>query len=523
MSNEFQVKLKNYLTPDSIHTHSLDVACNVPMDELFNVEGFILPPDYGYSKYPVKDYMKILLLNITKGDNTLRKTWFRLKQNPDIQKKLQIEKLPDYTSLTYFVNYRLGHEQFKEIKNKVNDYIHDNHLLITDNREYYRQKTNVVTINYAKIKDISRFVKKLVIEMVKDNKIVNQSYSDRAIVQMVFEALSEDCTSMFDYSTDKRDDYLEKHRGDFATSNTIFSRIRSMFDSDNSFDGFLYKVTQRVITVIRKYNSDLFNRKKFTVAFDTVGIATWESLSKSKDSESILLDENAKQKGTNKFRKYDVLSIVVDNYKFVIGFLPLKDKDRHNKERNIEALLIRAKSLIQVKDIVFDREFDTENVFAMLDKMHMEYVTPATRRENVIKIAKTMNDDILITDRTFYGRIVGKLVIFRKSIGLLENEYLYYSTNKYVTKDNALQLQEIYKTRWNIETTFSDLKVFKMNTTSRDTFIRTFLFGLATILYNLWVLANLITLLLYMKSKPKSPPITKKRFKRGLKRIIDTS
>ena len=65
-----------------------------------------------------------------------------------------------------------------------------------------------------------------------------------------------------------------------------------------------------------------------------------------------------------------------------------------------------------------------------------------------------------------------------------------YATNIPVTKDNALELADSYRSRWGLETGYRVKEEVRGKTCSRNYAIRLFLQLLSILLYNLWQLCN---------------------------------
>ncbi|MFA6073050.1 MAG: transposase [Candidatus Woesearchaeota archaeon] len=522
MSKSYQVKLSNFLNPDSTPLTASEIICGIDINDLFNVEeGFILPPDAAHCKYKAIDYGKFLVYHIVKGHHTLKKTYKHLQNHPHELKQLGFEILPEYVSIISFTRLRLGKEAFAELRNAVTEYLHNNEFFVRDNIDAQKAKRNSNVIYSTKTKKLVKAIKKVLLDLIKQNKIVNESYSNKDILWMIMDTICEERGSLFGYTKRKRNDYQYYHRGNIPTSHTLFNRLRQIFESDEVFNEFLLQVTKKILSLVRKYNPDLFNRTKPDVAIDTILIATWESNRKSPDSNSILRDSHVEQKGTNKFREYDCISIVLKGYKFVLGFIPLKEGDKNNKERNIEKLILRARSLIPIDTVLMDKEFETYSIIQLLQSMNIKFITPTKRTPDVLKLINTQNKPIQIYKRVIHDKAVANLIIIRKQIGPMEYESLPYTTNIEYDEKTASQIIDKYKTRWNIETNFRDVKVFKTLTTSRDTHIRNIFFGTATIMINLWILANLIAIFLYIKQLPQKPIIEKITFKKHFEGPIE--
>ncbi len=74
---------------------------------------------------------------------------------------------------------------------------------------------------------------------------------------------------------------------------------------------------------------------------------------------------------------------------------------------------------------------------------------------------------------------------------LLRHDFSFY-TNMNVNEYNARDMAEIYRGRWGIENGYPEKKDVKEKTHSSDMGVRYFLFFISVLLYNMWVLFNLL-------------------------------
>jgi IS4 transposase len=71
------------------------------------------------------------------------------------------------------------------------------------------------------------------------------------------------------------------------------------------------------------------------------------------------------------------------------------------------------------------------------------------------------------------------------------HDFSFY-TNMNVNEYNAMALAETYRERWGIENGYLEKKYVKEKTHSPDMGVRYFLFYISVLLYNMWVLFNII-------------------------------
>jgi len=73
----------------------------------------------------------------------------------------------------------------------------------------------------------------------------------------------------------------------------------------------------------------------------------------------------------------------------------------------------------------------------------------------------------------------------------LWNDFAFY-TNAEVTENNVLELAETYRKRWGIETGYSKKNEIRLKTRTRNIKLRYFLYGLSILIYNFWILINMV-------------------------------
>jgi IS4 transposase len=69
-----------------------------------------------------------------------------------------------------------------------------------------------------------------------------------------------------------------------------------------------------------------------------------------------------------------------------------------------------------------------------------------------------------------------------------------------------------YSRRWGIENSYKTIKDFLAWTTSKDYTVRLFYFGFAVLLYNMWLLVDLLVQLSFDIEHWYKPRVTAKRF-----------
>lgn len=124
-----------------------------------------------------------------------------------------------------------------------------------------------------------------------------------------------------------------------------------------------------------------------------------------------------------------------------------------------------------------------------------------------------------------YGPVLGSGARKRAETSLVllpstadEDKTVAFITNKDVDDEIELDRRETegvigrYRRRWGIENSYKTIKDFLAWTTSKDFSVRLFYFGFAVLLYNMWLIVDLLVQLSLDIEHRYKPRVTAKRF-----------
>jgi len=234
--------------------------------------------------------------------------------------------------------------------------------------------------------------------------------------------------------------------------------------------------------------------------------------------------------GTNKFFKFLTCNICIEGQRFTVGFQVWKKG--LNKAKYMKKMLKKVQELgFKIRLVTMDRGFYSQKIFRMLDKQGLKFLVPAKMYEPIKKkvIAyfwkkgKRITTHVIGSNGKFF---TGKLIIYPKEKKISEirreckkngadskeilKHFFVFFTNSPLTrfdlwvKKYDKKIPGYYKKRWGIETSYRVKNEFAIPTCSRSSSIRTFYFGFKVILYNNWVLLNLLLVLIKPHSKRKN-------------------
>jgi hypothetical protein len=216
------------------------------------------------------------------------------------------------------------------------------------------------------------------------------------------------------------------------------------------------------------------------------------------------LTRGMQKDGTMKFETYATLQCVEEGRRAQIACAHVKILDDNSDV--IAGLLEQAKlQQVDVSLLLLDREFFSASVIARLNKLGQMFLMPCklTRgiKEAVKEYAQGMRrrvsgQALIPSERRETGPF-NLVILPRKGF---ENEsdplkrYIAFATNipRRFVMWNVRRLPDDYRRRWGIETEYSGVEGFRARTTSRSHALRLLYFYYALILYNAWLLANLI-------------------------------
>ncbi len=91
----------------------------------------------------------------------------------------------------------------------------------------------------------------------------------------------------------------------------------------------------------------------------------------------------------------------------------------------------------------------------------------------------------------------GKMVVESNFVNVMyksggeKHDFAFY-TNAEVTENNVVELAETYRKRWGIETGYSKKNEIRLKTRTGNIKLRYFLYGLSIVIYNFWILINML-------------------------------
>ncbi len=174
------------------------------------------------------------------------------------------------------------------------------------------------------------------------------------------------------------------------------------------------------------------------------------------------------------------------------------------KSAILRKLILNSRALkIEIALLLMDRGFFDCKTINMLNRLHQLFLTPAIKNSGIKKAMMEYFEGKreYISEYTMGSgddSCKFTLVILRKAGSENETDplkkYIAFATNipRGDILRNISKLPKDYRTRWGLETGYIAVGQLRARTTSRNHSIRMLYFHYALILYNAWLLANLI-------------------------------
>jgi IS4 transposase len=193
------------------------------------------------------------------------------------------------------------------------------------------------------------------------------------------------------------------------------------------------------------------------------------------------------------------LNIVIGDAKITLAALPVKPFS--NKAKLVNWVLTEAERKVKINLVLMDRGFFTKDVIKVLEMHHLKFLFPVPKNKLVKQMIKDAHKSKNFVAKYEFKRrrkVVGSFTIFflldpDSKERAIWKRYRVFGTNLPVINDIRENLAEVYRMRWGIETSYRVEKHdFLAKTTSKSYKFRLFLFLVAVILYNFWMITRMV-------------------------------
>jgi hypothetical protein len=464
---------------------------------------------YRKIKFPYESLFKLILFQKLKGIRFHTKLTKYLNKNPSEKFKLGFTKTPDRTQIGYFVNHILNDEtkelidfitsKIEEISEKfgilldIKTFKPDRPQKETKERNQYLQKNE-------KAKDICRLFKKKFSPFINLNLNNNTLYKKNQFLDLLIHM-----GMTRDFAENGSQTYKELRGMNNPNADTLLYHLKNYADTKELHRMFttLFEI---VWEMARKIN--LFDiRKHYDVAID---FTEWYFYG---DRSSPMVVGKEPDRGTTKCYKFATINIAEAGKRFTLLALPVGSFD--TKEDILRKLLNYTLERIKIRRLYIDRGFFDSNAIKVFNNLHLKYLMPATKILTVKDIMEVTTPPTIVTDFTMKD-VKFNLVIVEEELkdGTIEKRA--FATNEVYNENDvtlAERLFDLYGKRWGIETSYRVKKhSYLPKTTSKNYLIRLFYFMFSVLLYNLWILADILIWLALFGIVKENHLVTSKYF-----------
>ncbi len=281
-----------------------------------------------------------------------------------------------------------------------------------------------------------------------------------------------------------------------TASKTIQSVAKTDKPSADSVLRYLGKLEQtKVLDMFQRTNGYIFKvAKKYGVFRREVDIAVdFQDVHFYGSKNLPYVVETKMDRGTGHFFRYLTVSIVDKGRRFVLKVMPVHKLDlRHHQ---LEELLTYVRSKFKVRYVYFDRGFYDSKILMLMNQLGFKYIIKCPLNSKVRKLTNKKQKLPVVLPYYVSDRAFSKLVVVNMrnlSTDGGKDFRVYYITNIPVAEESAQVIDNLYRRRWCIETSFRVQKhSLRIKTTSRNHVIRLFLYLFGAMVYNLWYLGNI--------------------------------
>ena len=336
---------------------------------------------------------------------------------------------------------------------------------------FQKQKSNNNKVDKVKVDNIDRWV----IRLLKKN--INLKLGEKVLYPAItyfvvlLVALREGTT------VEHESNDLKQNGKDVPSADRILGNIKRNITIEELQSAFK-SITAEMLKIAKKHGK--FGRWVL-IAIDLHDTAYY---GKNRD-DPYVVGGKAKA-GTNWFYRIATVSIVVFGVRFKIASMPITKDDNKKLDEVVEYLIKEVRKNFKIRYVLLDRGFYSVKVVRKLKRLRAKYIMCARSCKGIREKSKKHGKKNFSTTWTLGGEIDVRLVsIYDKDA----KKRLYYITNR---DWKPLRIHEAYDGRWGIETGYRVVEEKDLWTTCKSIVVRYLYKIIAIVVYNMWVLKNLM-------------------------------
>jgi len=445
--------------------------------------------NYRSIKFSYESLFKLILFQKLKGIKFHTRLTKYIRQHRKELHALGFNEVPDRRIIGYFLHHILDSntKELLEFTAKKIEEISEKFGIILDIKTLEPEKTtketkerNQYLQKNEKTKEICKLFKKRFAPFINLNLKNNTLYKKTQFIDLLIHM-----GMTRDFAENGAKTYKEL-RGQYnPDADTLLYHLKNYSNYKNLHKMFI-TLFEIIWEMTRKAN--IFDiRKRDDVAID---FTEWYFYG---DKTAPMVVGKEPERGTSKCYKFATINIVEVGKRFTLLALPVGSFD--SKEEILRTLLRYALERIKIRRVYVDRGFCDSNSIKIFNSFHLKYIMPCTQYSTVKTIleitpAPSVVKGFVMRDVTF------NLVIVEEEDKNGDMVKRAFSTNEEFEEDDVNlteRLFDLYGKRWGIETSYRVKKhSYLPKTTSKNYLIRLFYFMFSVLLYDLWILADIL-------------------------------
>lgn len=240
--------------------------------------------------------------------------------------------------------------------------------------------------------------------------------------------------------------------------------------------------------------------RSVTVAID---ITNWEYYGDRADAEMVL---GTKSGDEHKWAyRFATLTVVGDSVAFTPAMVPVEKG--MTRGEIVRELVSTAQEYFRIGTVLADSEFSSVEVIRALEKLGVEYLIKQAHKSREQRFIRRMNGEVevkrghgLYSQDEGWGWTTLVAVPQDRHSEPSDDEKsdddtpktVMFITNKTLRDRQVKSTVSRYRRRWGIENSYKTIKEFLARTTSKTYVVRLFYFAFAVLLYNCWLLVDVL-------------------------------
>ena len=440
--------------------------------------------DYRSIKFTYESLFKLLIFQKVKGIRFQAQLERYLRHHKQELHKLNMTTVPNQRTVSYFLNNILDdktRQLIDFIAKKIEDVSNKFGILLDTNiiqpkepkkkaeRTFYHNKK-------IKTKEISILFKKRFSSVIELNTKRNSIYQKNDLIDLILHMCN---TNDFAENGSKT---FRLQRTKTPNGDTLLYHLKDYQDIDQMKRMFM-SMFEMIWETARKANQ--FQR----IVDCSIDYTGWHFYG---DRNAPMVTEGKPDRGTTHYYKFATITISEKNQRFTLLAIPVGPFD--NKQEILRTLLEYTLQRVKIRRLYVDRGFFDSDSIELFRYYHLKFLMPCTANERIKKILEVVPSPTIIKDYEMKNALFNVVVVTDE-----EGVKRAFATNIDFNENDvglAERLFNLYSKRWGIETSYRVKKhSFRPKTTSKNYFIRLFYFMFSVLLYNLWLLADILVCL----------------------------